>query len=311
MNRAEKKQKQQLLLQLSDCYEEHDALHVKHAPGTYLQCACCQKIIDLTAAIKRLEVVDRVVNTEPEKETVSTESDAVRFERLQDWLLHFTVAQYKHLRESGMTEKEIIELLDIPVELFRHWKMVQELECYTVKIYEVLGVNKRKYYYKALNRKDLNHVLLADKIAFEEIQEIANEDWDSFYVPLSDEDSYTTLKLLADQVVLGWLITLEPDLAIEIPKRCELVGQLEVLTYDGTNGGQVVQFVKPHQAQIAKKGKPIQLQVKGKGQTSIKPGMYIVKNALSECFCYTSEEFFSLYQLKEGFSYSNATHKGY
>ncbi|HAA3662833.1 TPA_asm: hypothetical protein GEJ80_14760 [Listeria monocytogenes] len=43
MNRAEKKQKQQLLLQLSDCYEKHDALHVKHEAGTYLQCATCMR----------------------------------------------------------------------------------------------------------------------------------------------------------------------------------------------------------------------------------------------------------------------------
>lgn len=54
MNREEKKQKQQLLLQLSDCYEKHDALHVKHEAGTYLQCATCMRIIEVTAAIKRL-----------------------------------------------------------------------------------------------------------------------------------------------------------------------------------------------------------------------------------------------------------------
>ncbi|HAA9604798.1 TPA_asm: hypothetical protein GIH01_14410 [Listeria monocytogenes] len=43
------------------------------------------------------------------------EPDAVKFERMEDWFQGFTVDQYVHLKDSGMKDSDLVDLLDIPV----------------------------------------------------------------------------------------------------------------------------------------------------------------------------------------------------
>ncbi len=43
------------------------------------------------------------------------EPDAVKFERMEDWFQGFTVDQYVHLKDSGMKDSDLVDLLDIGV----------------------------------------------------------------------------------------------------------------------------------------------------------------------------------------------------
>ncbi|MCB2714124.1 hypothetical protein KQ868_14855, partial [Listeria monocytogenes] len=149
----------------------------------------------------------------------------------------------------------------------------------------------------------LRHLLRQAGIQARSITEIPGDEWESFYVSLDGADSYTTLGLLEQEVVLGLLAHLEPVLETQAAEVCVPVGTYKVIRYGGNNGGQIVNFVQPHRAQKVKKGKPVQLLVKGRVQTAIKPGMYVVKNSLKEVMCYTSKEFFMLFDLLQDTKY--------
>ncbi|EAD3773145.1 TPA_asm: hypothetical protein GHM46_14850 [Listeria monocytogenes] len=231
------------------------------------------------------------------------EPDAVKFERMEDWFQGFTVDQYVHLKDSGMKDSDLVDLLDIPVAILRHWKMLHGLASYPASIFEVTTKEQGKYYYKALKQRDLRHLLRQAGIQARSITEIPGDEWESFYVSLDGADSYTTQGLLEQEVVLGLLAHLEPVLETQAAEVCVPVGTYKVIRYGGNNGGQIVNFVQPHRAQKVKKGKPVQLLVKGRVQTAIKPGMYVVKNSLKEVMCYTSKEFFMLFDLLQDTKY--------
>ncbi|WP_322934412.1 hypothetical protein [Listeria monocytogenes] len=39
----------------------------------------------------------------------------MKFERMEDWFQGFTVDQYVHLKDSGMKDSDLVDLLDIGV----------------------------------------------------------------------------------------------------------------------------------------------------------------------------------------------------
>ncbi|MCH3034927.1 hypothetical protein K3X10_14745, partial [Listeria monocytogenes] len=65
------------------------------------------------------------------------EPDAVKFERMEDWFQGFTVDQYVHLIDSGMKDSDLVDLLDIPVAILRHWNMLHGLPSYPASIFEL------------------------------------------------------------------------------------------------------------------------------------------------------------------------------
>ncbi|WP_232822917.1 hypothetical protein [Listeria monocytogenes] len=147
---------------------------------------------------------------------------------MEDWFQGFTVDQYVHLKDSGMKDSDLVDLLDIPVAILRHWKMLHGLASYPASIFEVTTKEQEKYYYKALKQRDLRHLLRQAGIQARSITEIPGDEWESFYVSLDGADSYTTLGLLEQEVVLGLLAHLEPVLETQAAEVCVPVGHIRL-----------------------------------------------------------------------------------
>ncbi|MCB2765377.1 hypothetical protein KQ886_14695, partial [Listeria monocytogenes] len=87
------------------------------------------------------------------------------------------------------------------------------------------------YYYKALKQRDLRHLLRQAGHQARSITEIPGDEWESLYVSLDGADSYTTLGLLEQEVVLGLLAHLAPVLETQAAEVCVPVGTYKVILY--------------------------------------------------------------------------------
>lgn len=299
----QKAQKKKLLLLLARTYEDHDDLKVEHAPGTYLACEVCQKILAITAESRRLEaeIAGEVPRTKtPSASVKNNMQDISEFERIDAFMNHFTVEQYAHFRASGMKDEDIYIQLDISLDLFRHWKYVNGLADYGLRVFRVMDAQQRIHYYKAIGMRSLKYLLVGDSVEARKIEELEEETYPFTYVPLS-ETSATTLLQLVDKATYGLLATLDPSLQQHAkPQICKPIGVYQVLLYDGKNGNVVRAFVKKDtQVLGGKKNKPIQVIQKGRPQASISVGTYIVRAPNGDWSMHTKQSFFELYALDE------------
>ncbi len=293
------------MLALAQAYEEHDALQMSHAAGTYLQCADCQKIMELTAESHRLEQEALGGLSEEKQVVVQTKKDVNEWERVHDFIEHFTIQQYAYFRKSGMMEKDIQLQLDISPDIFRYWKAKNRIQTYQTKIYRVFDQNNLIYFYRAIRQKDLDYLLKKDEIKASKVDELEEELWSSVYIPLSDGD-YTTLEKLVEQTPVGHLTTLEPVMAnTHIPQVCYPKGSYEVLEFTGDNVGIIQLFLKNKETTVIanRPGKPIQVHQKGKPQMSIKKGDYVVRSPNRDWQVYTKKQFFQLFDVNQTLSF--------
>ncbi|EHM3340655.1 hypothetical protein KGE16_002885, partial [Listeria monocytogenes] len=292
--------KKQGLLQLAQLYEAHDDLKVEHAGGTYLLCEVCQEILMVSAMLSRLEAE---MNGEVPRTVVKSKRsvDVTDYERVDAFMREFTVEQYVHFRNSGMTDRDIYMQLDIPRGLFLHWKFIHGIQDYPRKMYRVEDQQKQIHYYLAIDSIDLTYLLRGTGIQIIQVEEIAEDLWESMYIPVTETSAMTLAQLVDKGPRIGHISTLIPSLQhIESPQICRPKGIYEVLLYDGKNGNIVRSFVKKGtQILGGKKNKPIQIMQKGRPQTSISVGTYIVRAPNGDWTQYTKQQFFELYDLEE------------
>lgn len=300
-----KKQKRAIMLALAQAYEAHDALKMSHAAGTYLQCAACQKIMELTAESHRLELEDLGELSEEKQVISQTKKDVTEFQRIHDFIEHFTIQQYAHFRKSGMTEKDMQLQLDISPDLFRHWKAKNQIQTMSTKVYRVFGKENQIHYYRALRQSDLEYMLKRDGVYAVKMDELEEVSWSSVYIPMAD-GGFTTLEELVEQTPVGFLTTLEPVMDnTRVPQICYPKGSYEVLEYTGDNGRLIPLFLKNDDTTVlpSHRGKPIQVQRKGKPQMSIKVGDYLVRSPNRDWNVYTKKEFFELFEVNQSLTF--------
>lgn len=271
-----KKEKQQLILKLSNLYGEHED-NTDHVAGEDSTCTLCQDIQAWKAIITKLDA------------------------QLQE--IDKAIAEANKPKKKVKLPKEPkILKTQIPIDsqAEENWqkmlqKKAQMVQDAKYKIFHVQLEGEEEHFYRVTARKKVFDTLQEQgyEVRPANVTLIPREDYTTTYMERG-EGKHVSLAILDKEEIEGLLgKTGLPEKAYVTSFNCQRKVQETAILYDGENYENVQNFCLPATAAKTKKGNKMQINTH-RGSLSVSPSHFIVKYG-ARLEIYTEEEFLEMY----------------
>lgn len=255
-----KKERQQLLLKLSDLYREHEPIK-DHEVESSKDCLICSDILAWKIIVERLE----------------SELEEIR-------LFDLKIIEDQIKRDKEFQKKDAL-------------RMEQEKSQAKWKLFLVETREGGLYYYRFKTKKKVQEDVIRRGETIKNCQIIPVEEYQKIYLERS-VNNYVSLDVLDKANQEGMLGKKGSSKAHKYgPHQCVRKITEEVMIYTGKNSEDIITFCEPFEARKTKKGNKIQLTTP-RGSQAVNPFDYVVKYG-SRIELFSKEEFEFLYDVDE------------